>query len=404
MKLKTLLLTLLLSGFTHATVTPVWEDNGVSKNVAKQLSSVGLMTLANWTKTREFRKYEPEALNSDEDVMQIFDDKFTHLSYAIEIDRMYECGDFIYTPECVNVDFINTKFESLKQQILNTIDSHPDAVFIFKLASSYKNRIGSGTVKTQFFNALETDQKARDSFYKVWGIIADVVKDVPVRNLVFNLMNEPEFESYRGYNPHETWKQWTTIAVDRIRDVSPDRTIIIEGIYKSLFGKGHTKKGGGNGGYNFGQRKYSGPSHLITPIDRKNIVYGFHYYEPYNWTHQDSGYKNKGDKGKPLPSMSRLKSDLSELVDYQKQHQVPVILNEFGVNGACEGNGPLPEDRVTYTSVAYETLVPNGIGITWSNLEDPNSPYKRIEGRCYGKFYKDLIPEEQLFKALRLTK
>ena len=73
MKLKTLLLTLLLSGFTHATVTPVWENNGVSSNVAKQLSSVGLMTHANWTKTRKFRQYEPEALNSDEDVMQILD-------------------------------------------------------------------------------------------------------------------------------------------------------------------------------------------------------------------------------------------------------------------------------------------------------------------------------------------
>ena len=53
--------------------------------------------------------------------------------------------------------------------------------------------------------------------------------------------------------------------------------------------------------------------------------------------------------------------------------------------------------------MAYEALVPNGIGMTFWALESLMSPYKRIEGRCYDIFDKDLIPDKQLFKALRLT-
>ena len=101
--------------------------------------------------------------------------------------------------------------------------------------------------------------------------------------------------------------------------------------------------------------------------------------------------------------MYRLKSDLEELVDFSKEYQVPVILNEVGVNGTCNGNGPKSEDRAAYASTAYETLVKNGVGITWWSLEDPNSPYKRAEEDCYVKDYQDLYPEEQLFKALRLS-
>ena len=53
--------------------------------------------------------------------------------------------------------------------------------------------------------------------------------------------------------------------------------------------------------------------------------------------------------------------------------------------------------------MAYEALVPNGIGMTFWALESLMSPYKRIEGRCYDSFDKELIPDKQLFKALRLT-
>jgi endoglucanase len=399
MKLKTLLLTLLLSGFTHATVTPVWGDNGVSSNMAQGLSGVGLNSKANWSGAFK-DKYESS--NRTADVEQIINDGFDHFTYIVSLKYLFlkECRrDDEYTVECIKEDAFDSKIESIKQQILEVLINNKDAVFVISLKPSYKNLVNSGIKQTQFLQSFENTQETRDALIEIWEYIARIMSDIPDDNLAFNLINEPEWEHYTGWNPREKWKNYAANIVDKIRNISPNRTIVIEGIYKSLFGKS-----GGGDGYSFGQRKYSGPSHLITPINRKNIVYGFHYYQPYKWTHQDSHWMSQGDKGHSLPSMYRLKSDLEELVDFSKEYQVPVILSEVGVNGTCGGNGPKLEERAEYASTAYETLIEKGVGITWWALEDPNSPYKRPEEDCYEQSYRDLYPEEQLFKALRLTK
>jgi len=214
-----------------------------------------------------------------------------------------------------------------------------------------------------------------------------VLKDVPDENLAFNLLNEPEFEQMKAWNKREIWQQWATEIVDVIRGVSPQRTIILEGIHKSLFARNNVV-----------------PADVLTPIARKNIVYAFHYYNE-EWGKQDQSDHLEGVSGLPLPSLSKLKSNMQQLVDYTKHYKVPVVLTEIGVNGPCDGNGPLQKDRATYSSVVYETLVPNSIGITWWSLESHNNtPYQRISGDCYNDIHeKKLIPDKQLFKALRLT-
>ena len=58
---------------------------------------------------------------------------------------------------------------------------------------------------------------------------------MPDGHLAFNLLNEPEFEEMKAWNKREIWQGWATEIVDVIRDVSPQRTIIIEGIDTSLF-------------------------------------------------------------------------------------------------------------------------------------------------------------------------
>jgi endoglucanase len=401
MKLKTLLLTVLLSGFTHATVTPVWENNGVSRNMAQGLSSVGLNSKANWTRTRVFRDGY-ESSNRTTDIQQIFNDGFDHFTYIVSLRYLFieDCyQDDEFTIECIREDAFDSKIESIKQQMLEVLSHNKDAVFVISLKPYKQVSNNSGIRQHQFLKSFENTQETRDALSEIWSEIALNMKDVPADNLAFNLLNEPEWESYTGQSPRDKWMEYATNIVDKIRDISPNRTIVIEGVYKAGFGRNFGKKA-----YNFGQRKYNGPSQLIIPINRSNIVYGFHYYEPYDWTHQDSSWANKGDKGRPIPSMYRLRSDLTELVNFSKEYQVPVILNEVGVNGTCNGNGPKLEDRAAYASTAYETLVKNGVGITWWALEDPNSPYKRPEEDCYVSNYQDLYPEEQLFKALRLTK
>jgi hypothetical protein len=240
--------------------------------------------------------------------------------------------------------------------------------------------------QTYWHEAFENNEEAREAFNKLWGLVSKVLSDVPDENLAFNLLNEPEFEQMKAWNKREIWQGWATEMVDVIRDISPQRTIIIEGIHKSLFAQNN------------------GPANVIRPIPRKNIVYGFHYYQDEEWGRQDRDHL-KGVSGVPLPSLNNLKSNMQQLVAYTKNYKVPVVLTEIGVNGPCDGNGPLQKDRATYFSVVYEMLVSNSIGITWWALETADgTPYQRISGDCYSDLYeKQLIPDKQLFKALRLT-
>ncbi len=126
--------------------------------------------------------------------------------------------------------------------------------------------------QTYWHEAFENNKEAREAFNKLWGLVSKVLSDVPDENLAFNLLNEPEFEQMKAWNKREIWQGWATEIVDVIRDISPQRTIIIEGIHKSLFAQN------------------KGPANVIRPIPRKNIVYGFHYYK----------MKNGGNRTNPI--------------------------------------------------------------------------------------------------------
>ena len=374
----------------------VWKDNGVSDNVAKQLSRVGVNSSANWSSDPSFTAFDhhsnlPKVSNRNSDVEQVFGDGFSHLVYIVSFDRLFtkECQiKRDYRPVCLDSDRVIAKFTSIKKQILETLIKYPDAVFVISPKPGYEifYKGANGMNQTYWHEAFENNKEAREAFNKLWVIVSKVLSDVPDENLAFNLLNEPEFEQMKAWNKREIWQGWATEMVDVIRDISPQRTIIIEGIHKSLFAQNN------------------GPANVIRPIPRKNIVYGFHYYQDNEWRLQDTP-DLKGVSGVPLPSLNNLKSNMQQLVAYTKNYKVPVVLTEIGVNGPCDGNGPLQKDRATYFSVVYEMLVANSIGITWWALETADGPpYQRISGDCYSDLYeKQLIPDKQLFKALRLT-
>jgi len=385
------------SAVSAGNTSSVWKDNGVSDNVAKQLSRVGVNSSANWTQASSFQLFDhpsnvPTVANRNSDVEHVLGDGSSQLVYNIAFNRLInqECQlTRDYHTVCLDSDRVVAKLTSIKKQILETLIKYPDAVFVISPKPGYEifYKTADGMHRSHWHESFENNEEAREAFKNLWVFISKVLKDVPDENLAFNLLNEPEFEKMKAWNKREIWKGWTTEIVDVIRVVSPKRTIIIEGIHKSLFARHNVV-----------------PSDVLTPIARKNIVYGFHYYNE-EWGKQDQSDHLEGVSGLPLPSLSKLKSNMQQLVDYTKHYKVPVVLTEIGVNGPCDGNGPLQKERATYSSVVYETLVLNSIGITWWSLESHNNkPYQRISGDCYNEIReKQMIPDKQLFKALRLT-
>ena len=381
-----LLLSLGLASISYAGTTPssVWEDNGVSPNVAKQLSSVGANSNANWTTDIAFQS--TTVSNDPDKVDQVLDDGFSHYVYIVSIDSFLS-KDFKKVGH--RKYYLHEKIKSIGEQISQILIEHPNAVFGISLKgggnSFYKSP--EGITRGYFLTAWEKDLEVRKAFQEVWRLISEDLKHISENNLVFNIMNEPEFEYMKAWNKREIWEEWSTEIVDVIRSVSPDRTLIIEGMHKGLWAR------------------YDGPENLLLPIDRTNIVYGFHYYQHAEWAFQDTHGWMQGVSGNPMPYNyeQEVKAHMNQLIRYSEKYNVPVVLSEIGVNGQCDGNGPVPEDRAKYVSVVYDTLIPANIGITWWAIESPpNSPYQRVSGNCYGNIDKKLIPDEALFKVLNL--
>ena len=392
---------------TSTSPSSVWKDNGVSDNVAKQLSRVGVNSTINYMGEIYYFTINSSKINNNIDkVKQVFNDGFSHFTYVISntnkfyLDRCVKIHGFNeekdqwniiksdFSASCLDKKSISSMSKSVKKQILEVLLEIPDAVFVISLKPGFefKRYKPNGMPQHIWLTEFEQKKSVRDGFNEQWRLIAEELKDIPEDNLVFNLLNEPEFEYFKGGNARKTWEKWTTQTVDVIRAISPERTIIIEGIYKGLFAR------------------HNGPANVIRPIPRKNIVYGFHYYPNEEWATQDY-YQNEGGRGKgvPMPSLNKSKNDFRQLVDYSNSYKVPVAVTEIAITGPCEGYGPLQEDNAKYAEMAYEALVPNGIGMTFWGLESLMSPYQRIKGRCYDLFDKELIPDDMLFKALRLT-
>ena len=343
-----------------------WEDNNIPNNVMNQLTEVGANSSANWTGDMDF-----VSLTVSEDILkvdQVFDDGWSHYVYIIAFNRFLS-KDFKSISAKASL-----KIKSIGEQIEKILIEHPNAVFGISLKPGYETfyKAADGMNQTRWHEAFENDKEVRETYQKLWEIISKDLNHISSNNLVFNILNEPEFEQMRAWNKRELWQEWSTEIVDEIRNVSPGRTIIIEGIHKGLWAR------------------HGNPANLLLTIDRTNIIYGFHYY-----AHEEL---------KVMPYLGEVKSHMSQLINYSNKYNVPVVLSEIGLHGKCDGLGPDPEDRAKYVEVVYDTLNPADIGITWWAIDSPaNSPYKRVNGDCDRNLDKELIKDEALFLALNLN-
>jgi licheninase len=105
----------------------------------------------------------------------------------------------------------------------------------------------------------------------VWGAVAEHFADNSRQDLFFELLNEPEL-SVSGTPP--TQAQWTELAeemISAIREHS-ERTVIFGDI----------------------QWYGIGPLSSRQPLSDDHVIYAFHFYEPFIFTHQGASWANMG--------------------------------------------------------------------------------------------------------------
>lgn len=179
-----------------------------------------------------------------------------------------------------------------------------------------------------------------ERFLALWAQIAEHYKDAPPE-LLFELLNEP--------NNQLTWVRWNELlpeAVETIRRTNPARNLVI----------------GPANWYNV-----SALTNLTLPDD-DHLIISFHYYNPFQFTHQGAEWVNGSNPwlgttwtGEAHQTRA-VDSDLAMAARWAERNNVPLYLGEFGAYSKAE-----LDSRVLWTS--YVARKAEDLGMSWAYWE-----------------------------------
>ena len=153
-----------------------------------------------------------------------------------------------------------------------------------------------------------TPAKVEESLLLLWPQIASHYKNRS-ELIVYEILNEPQFGN----------KEWEPIqkkALEAIRKVDKKHTVVVTGA------------------------EWSGLNAMcsLQPLNDKNIIYTFHFYEPFIFTHQGANWGDPGlqllsnipfpynkDKMPEIPSDSKISSLRGQLANYPKTGNAPTL-------------------------------------------------------------------------------
>lgn len=247
-----------------------------------------------------------------------------------------------------------------------------------------------------YSKSLENAEFA-DLFVRWWEFFAAHLSQYDPEMLILGPMNEPVFQDNTA-----VWSRLQVRLVKAIRAKAPKHTIMAVGA------------------------KWSSLDSLVnlTPLEDSNIVYDFHFYEPFPFTHQGATWSSKEVvplRSVPYPSSPEgvaplaaeltdagakqmltqygyqrwdagiIQQRLARAADWAKRNNTAVICAEFGV---FRDYAP-PADRARWIADTRQAL--ESLGIGWAMWEyDQGFGLVQRSG-------SDVIVDEAVAKALGLT-
>jgi endoglucanase len=205
----------------------------------------------------------------------------------------------------------------------------------------------------------------RQVFLATWTAIAEHCKDRPAE-VLFEILNEPA-----GKFTHETWNEYHKDALEIIRRTNPTRTVII------------------------GPARWNGVKELdklILPENDRNIIATFHYYNPFDFTHQGTPWTDQRDKSgvtwKSTPEQQQaVLRDFSGAETWAKQHNRPLYLGEFGAYDKAD-----MDSRVRY--IGFIAREAEKRGWSWAHWQFANdfTTYDNANKRWVEPIRDALVP------------
>jgi endoglucanase len=180
---------------------------------------------------------------------------------------------------------------------------------VVDLHSPPGGKVGGGWVATASGDFWSTPA-SQEHFLKTWRRIAERYKDEHDVIWGFDLLNEPDDRTVT-----EAGDDWQTLAgkaAKVVREVDPRRTLIVE----------PAMSGSADGFIGF------------EPLDVPNVVYSFHMYSTFNYTHQgvdrpDPAITYPGEVGGQRWDKAALEKSMEAAIAFAKKYRVHLYVGEF---------------------------------------------------------------------------
>ena len=164
----------------------------------------------------------------------------------------------------------------------------------------------------------------QERYIAMWKQIAEHYQSYP-NALLFELLNEPN-----GALTSSQWNKLLALALPEIRPSNPTRNIVI-----------------GPANWN----NVGSLEELILPVDDQHIIVTFHFYDPFQFTHQGAEWVQGSNswlgtewKGSSAEKQV-LQFDLNRAKKWGEDNQRPIFMGEFGAYSKAD-----MESRVRWTA------------------------------------------------------
>jgi endoglucanase len=334
------------------------------------------INLSHWfaqSPTGNYAKEHLDTFTTAEDIALIKSMGFDHVRFTVEPAPFQNASD----PSSLKSDYLRY-FDAaldmiLAQHLAVIVDIHP--------ADEFKLR-------------LKEDRQV-ENFAKFWRALAQHLSTRDPEMVFLETINEPMVE-----DPYR-WFGIQAKLVSAIRAGAPANTIIVSG------------------------HRWSGLGEMLAlePYADTNIIYNFHYYEPFAFTHQGANWAGPNlqfYRHVPYPSSpeavakildtitdqpaqlnlvhygqdrwnaERIDRDISMAAEWGAKHHVPVTCNEFGAFRRFSD----PSDRARWIADMRAALEKHGIGWTMWDYSGGFSVVNKADGHA--------TPDAETVKALNL--
>jgi endoglucanase len=247
------------------------------------------INLSHWfAQSRDYSKAHLESHTTGEDIALIKNVGFDHVRLTLEPALLFNWDDpsKLKTEQLKYLD--NALDLILTQGLAVLVDIHPSDEFKVKLNSS---------------------DRQIEAFGKFWQALAQHLSTRDPERVFLEVINEPMVED--GYR----WFGIQGKLISAIRSGAPQHTIIASG------------------------HRWSGIAELLflQPYADQNIIYNFHFYEPFTFTHQGASWAGANlpfYKNIPYPSSPESVSKVLETVQDEPARYNLLRYGEDGWNAA----------------------------------------------------------------------